>query len=396
MQAINNTTFHTNNNKCLIQDFRTHLDAFLFIFISVSAILGNTIVFLCYYKYRPLRSITNVYILSLSASDLLVAVLTVPYTFVVFVCKLQPQMADDRLQSMFYTVCDMVPSILSIYALALVAIDRGIAISKPFWHQKYVNNRRASITVIFMWFYVFGLVSLLFVMDPSHFTLFIIIMAYAFPVTIMIVCYVVMGTVAKRHAKELSSLEKTRTRLRNGSIRKEESSGESSPPCNKSQNEGCSNIPLLNNNNNNDNSNNNKQDLLKRQNTWFRSSKHHFSVAKIRTRSSSIVNSLRALKRELKAALTLSLILGCFVVSWTPFIGLNIEYYRCPTCPIDFELLKYFKMLHFTNSALNPLLYILLNKRWRSAFFTIIMRRKSRRGQSVTSEMSTTFVTTGW
>ena len=166
--------------------------------------LGNTIVFVCYYKYRPLRSITNVYILSLSASDLLVAMLTVPYTFVIFVCKLQPQLADNQLQSVFYMMCDMVPSILSIYALALVAIDRGIAISKPFWHRKYMNNKRASLTVVFMWLFVFGLVSFLFVFDPAEFTLFIIIMAYALPVIIMIFCYGLMGLVAKRHAKELA------------------------------------------------------------------------------------------------------------------------------------------------------------------------------------------------
>ena len=386
--SSNNTTFQSNinnsyntynvNTKCLIQDFRSQLDAFLFIFISLSAIFGNTIVFVCYYKYRPLRSITNVYILSLSASDLLVAMLTVPYTFVIFVCKLQPQLADNQLQSVFYMMCDMVPSILSIYALALVAIDRGIAISKPFWHRKYMNNKRASLTVVFMWLFVFGLVSFLFVFDPAEFTLFIIIMAYALPVIIMIFCYGLMGFVAKRHAKELSSLEKTRTRLR-----KEDSYGDSSPPYNGSR-------PLINNNIDD------KRDLLQKQGSWLCSSMYRFSLAKIRTRSSSIVHGMRALKRELKAALTLSLILGCFIISWTPFIALNIEHYRCPHCPISFKMLEYFKMLHYTNSALNPVLFILLNKRWRSAFFTVIMRRKKNRGLSTASEMSTITVTTGW
>ena len=388
--SSNNTTFQNiTNNKCLIQDFRSQLDAFLFIFISLSAIFGNTIVFVCYYKYRPLRSITNVYILSLSASDLLVAMLTVPYTFVIFVCKLQPQLEHDKLQNMFYMVCDMVPSILSIYALALVAMDRAVAISKPFWHRKYVNNTRASLTVVFMWLFVFGLVSFLFVFDSRKFTLFIIIMAYALPVTIMIFCYGLMGFVAKRHAKELTSLEKTRTRLQ-----KEDSSGESSPPYNGSQKKGSTNIPLINNNNNNNIED--KKDLLHKQSSWLRSSTYRFSLAKIRTRSSSIVNSMRTLKRELKAALTLSLILGCFIISWTPFIALNIEHYRCPLCPISFEMLEYFKMLHYTNSALNPVLFILLNKRWRSAFLTVIMRRRKNRGLSTASEMSTTTVTTGW
>ena len=372
------------------------------------------------------------YILSLAASDILVAVLCVPYTFVVFVCKLQPQISEDRLQSVFYMVCDMVPSILSIYALALVAVDRAMAISKPFWHLKYVNNKRAFASVIIMWIFVFGLVSFLFVIDDNvHFTLFIIIMAYVVPVTIMVVCYVVMGIIAKHHSKELTSLEKTRTRLmRNDSGRKEPGHHSSHSEAKQTvvkydeQQDKVSSIPLLietsngsgdesrdrlctstsfldnNNNNSKINSHLAKDNprRLHRQNSWFKSSMFQFSVARIRTRSSSIANGIRALKRELKAALTLSLILGCFILSWTPFIGLNIEYFRCPECPVNFDLIKYFKMLHFTNSALNPLLFILLNKRWRSAFFKVVLRRKTRHGttHSMVSESSTTTVTSAW
>ncbi|XP_066914791.1 5-hydroxytryptamine receptor 1D-like [Clytia hemisphaerica] len=394
---------------CKMNDFMSQADACLFIFISLAAIIGNLIVFICYYKYRPLRRITNVYILSLSASDLLVASLSVPYTFVIFVCKLQPQIAESELQSMFYLVCDMVPSILSIYALALVAVDRAIAISKPFWHRKYVNNRRASIIVFLMWIYVFGLVSCVFIIAPSEFTLFIIMTAYVLPVAMMVFSYVLMGFVAKKHAKELSSLERTKTRLRAGSVcngsadNSISTNGTESPfltphSYRRVSDNGAS--PLM--------SNNRRMVTYQekhlgdrfqhRQYSWFRSSVRRFSVANIRNRSSSIVSSVRVLKRELKAALTLSLILGCFILSWTPFIGLNIEYYRCSTCYIDPLLIKYFKMLHFTNSALNPVLFILLNKRWRSAFFIVIMRRKNRRGLSITSEISTTSTIggTGW
>jgi len=386
----NVTSNHPYDGACLFESIESRFDGFLFIFISCCAIVGNLTVFICYYKYKPLRRITNVYILSLSASDLLVACLTVPFSFAVFLCNLQMQLGEQEVQRMIYMICDMVPSILSIYALALVAIDRAIAIAEPFWHRKHVNNVRASITVVIMWLYVFALASFVFVVDATKFTLFIIIMVYALPVSIMIVSYLLMGCVAKRHSKELASLERTRTRLKNGgSISKKNSVTSLSQAdylyniektCQKPNDVG---LPLVSTYNEKESGN-----RISRQNSWFKSSVPRFSAARIRTRSSSLVNSIRILKRELKAATTLSLILGCFIISWTPFIALNIEYYRCNAqCIINFDLVKYFKLLHYTNSALNPLLFMLLNKRWRSAFQIVILRRA--KNYHATSETST-------
>ena len=91
-------------------------------------------------------------------------------------------------------------------------------------------------------------------------------------------------------------------------------------------------------------------------------------------RFSFVNHGMRFLWREVRASLKLSFILFCFVVLWTPFIAINIEHYRCtvdigyPCNTITLDMVKYFKLLHYSNSALNPLLYLMLNKSWKIAF----------------------------
>lgn len=398
---------------CSFQDIVSKLDALLYITVALLAIVGNIIVFLCYYKYKPLRGVTNIYILSLSASDLLVALLSVPFSFAVFLCSME-QIDEGEVGDLVYNIFDMVPSILSIYALVLVAVDRAIAITKPFLHRKYMNNKRATYNVILVWVYVFLLVSFRFLLDKMPFTLFIIIMAYAVPVLVMIISYMLMGRVAKKHAKELSLLDRTKSRLRcssiscgNGVVASAYSNNSSTTvPARKhlddsyttttrkslSTQADASSIPLVSS----------YQDLQKGSGIVnrddkksFRQSMRRFSTANLRTRSTSLVNGLKLLKRELKAAFTLSLILSCFILSWTPFIALNIQLYCCPTCHIEYNMVKYFKMMHYTNSALNPILYILLNKQWRNAFFVVICKkRRSRRASSNLSDTVNTVA--GW
>ena len=333
-------------------------DGAMFIAISALAIIGNVIVFICYARFRVLRTVTNVFMISLSASDLLVAVISIPFSFGVFVCGLSPDYDNKRIYSFIYLTCDMLPSILSIYSLMLVAVDRAIAISKPFSHGKYVTRKTAWISVAVTWNFVAALMGFLFIMTTEQYTLFIILMAYVVPVSIMILSYSIMGYVAKKHASELSELDKTMSRLR-AETRNHLLHSESSNNNTMFGNDD-SFKPLV------VTYKHNLTEPNTRVNKWISKSIRRFSSPN--TKIKTAVTGVRIRRRELKAAFTLSLILSCFILSWTPFIALNIEYYRCSTCYIDSRITKYFKLLHYSNSALNPILYVLLNKRWRAAF----------------------------
>ncbi|XP_068746790.1 octopamine receptor beta-2R-like [Montipora capricornis] len=70
---------------------------------------------------------------------------------------------------------------------------------------------------------------------------------------------------------------------------------------------------------------------------------------------------------ELKAAKTLGVVIGAFIVCWSPFFALNLRYYicRCPPPPLAVSVAKW---MHYGNSMLNPLIYGLMNKDFRFAF----------------------------
>ena len=83
----------SNTSHTIYCDFSSpvsKIDVFIFVFISFASIVGHTIIFVSYSRHRVLRNTTNVFLISLSASDVIVALLAVPFTFGVFLCKVLP------------------------------------------------------------------------------------------------------------------------------------------------------------------------------------------------------------------------------------------------------------------------------------------------------------------
>lgn len=83
--------------------------------------------------------------------------------------------------------------------------------------------------------------------------------------------------------------------------------------------------------------------------------------------------------KEYKAAKTISVIVGAFLMCWLPFVTLNVIYSLCDTshdCPIIApELIMASKCLHYGNSLLNPIIYSIMNRDFKKAFLAILCSR---------------------
>lgn len=83
-------------------------------------------------------------------------------------------------------------------------------------------------------------------------------------------------------------------------------------------------------------------------------------------------------KRERKAAKTLAIITGAFVICWLPFFIVALVR---PICGDDCKPPKIFlniiTWLGFANSTLNPIIYTIFSPEFRVAFKRILLRHSS-------------------
>lgn len=77
-------------------------------------------------------------------------------------------------------------------------------------------------------------------------------------------------------------------------------------------------------------------------------------------------------KRERKAAKTLAIITGAFVVCWLPFFVMALVMPLCDSCVINDYVASFFLWLGYFNSTLNPVIYTIFSPEFRQAFTRIL------------------------
>ena len=180
--------------------------AFFVAVLMLLTLVGNIMVCACFYCYRDLRTICNYFIISLSAADILVALLAMPFWLV-----LQLTDMDDRSKAAFalelynfWGGVDILVGSASIMNLVAVSFDRHLAITAPFSYSESLTSFRAIVMIAALWVFSILLSGLRFLGQSKVFIfayqMVVVAVSFVVPLLLMIVMYMKIYFVARNQA----------------------------------------------------------------------------------------------------------------------------------------------------------------------------------------------------
>lgn len=314
--------------------------------IIIAAIFGNLLVIVSVMRHRKLRVITNYFVVSLAFADMLVAMFAMTFNasvqifgrwlFGYFMCDV-------------WNSLDVYFSTASILHLCCISIDRYYAIVRPFKYPINMTKKVVAIMILNTWVSpaIISFVPIfmswytteenvkhrLIHPDICEFkvnTVYGVIsssISFWIPCTIMVFTYLAIFREANRQEKEMFH--------RHGAA-----------------------LLLHQNNTNGDmlsNSGGSSKTLMHEINQDL----HHTP-----TKERNIIK----MKREHKAARTLGIIMGTFVLCWLPFFTWYLSTTLCSSCECPDIVVTVVFWIGYFNSTLNPIIYAYFNREFREAF----------------------------
>uniref|UniRef100_A0A8C6NI47 G-protein coupled receptors family 1 profile domain-containing protein n=1 Tax=Nothobranchius furzeri TaxID=105023 RepID=A0A8C6NI47_NOTFU len=320
------THTHTQNTKLpsSCSTLRNQISRiFLYTFLSlgvVSTVVGNFLVVLSIAYFKQLQSPTNYFVMSLAVADCLVGLLVMPYSmmrtvegcwyFGALFCKLHSSL-------------DVMLCTASIFHLSCIAFDRYYAVCNPLVYSLKMSPNRVALLIAVCWvipmLISFGPIMLdlhtadVGIQIPENVCMFLVSRVYAIMASSvafylpMVVMLVAYWKIFKAAKRQAKQISAMESQMASG-------------------------------------------------------------VGKDSSKKKRHRNTM---KREGKAAKTLGIIMGVFIIFWMPFFTLNIV---DPFTDYSTEVVIWdvFLWLGYINSSLNPFLYGLFNSCFRRAFLLLI------------------------
>lgn len=269
--------------------------------IILATICGNLLVLLAVYVNAHLRSTTNYFIVNLAIADLLLGITVLPFSATLETLHYWPfgfAMCD------IWASADVLWCTASIMTLCVISIDRYIGVTRPLQHSTIITERRAFVIIICVWFLsiAISIAPLVGWKEPQKpdstectvtkqvgYVIFSVSGSFYIPLLIIVIVYIRIYKEATKHSRFLNTgIKTTKIDEKNG--------------------------VLLRVHTGRPNQNNTA--------TYQSSSSSEHSEGSSRRKFSSrisLAGKIAKFKKEKKAAKTLGIVVGVFIVCWFPF-----------------------------------------------------------------------------
>ncbi|XP_015124443.1 putative tyramine receptor 2 [Diachasma alloeum] len=359
-------------------------------FLILATVLGNALVILSVFTYRPLRIVQNFFIVSLAVADLAVAILVMPFNvaylllgkwiFGIHFCKL-------------WLTCDVLCCTASILNLCAIALDRYWAITDPINYAQKRTLKRVLGTIAGVWVLSGAISSPPLAgwndwpeeIEPGTpcqltrrqgYVIYSSLGSFFIPLLLMSLVYLEIFLATRRRLRERARQSRlgvvTSTRHRNEvddaeeSVSSETNHNERStmrvhakPSLVVVEDDAVTEVTI--------------SDPVKKKEHTRRHGVSASSDTNGGGTSTTVYQFIEerqriSLSKERRAARTLGVIMGVFVVCWLPFFLMYVIVPFCPACCPSEGVVYFITWLGYINSALNPLIYTIFNLDYRRAF----------------------------
>ena len=271
--------------------------------IVLMTVCGNVLVLLAVFVNSHLRSTTNFFIVNLAIADLLLGTLVLPFSASLEIVN---YWAFGQLFCDIWAAVDVLCCTASIMSLCVISIDRYIGVTRPLQHSTIVSEKRAFYTIISVWLLssAISVAPLLGWKDPPNpdptvcevtkqlgYVLFSVAGSFYIPLAIILIVYFRVYREALLQSRCLATGMKT-------------------AKANDSTNEITLRIHT-----------GKPTKVAKSVGPGFQSSSssEHSEGSKKNNSKLTLAGKMAKFKREKKAAKTLGIVVGVFILCWFPF-----------------------------------------------------------------------------
>ncbi|MBN3316331.1 ADA1D protein, partial [Atractosteus spatula] len=327
------------------------IGVFLSVFI-LFAIVGNILVILSVVCNKHLQTVTNYFIINLAIADLLLSTIVLPFSASLEVLGCW---VFGRIFCNIWAAVDVLCCTASIMSLCVISIDRYIGVKHSLKYPTIMTEKKAVVILIVVW--VSSMVisigpllgwkeppptdeSICSITEEPGYALFSSLFSFYLPLMVILVMYFRVYIVARRTTKNLEAGVK------------------------KERNKSVEVVLRIH-----------CRSVLEEAAASAKSKSHPF-------RSSLSVRLLK-FSREKKAAKTLAIVVGVFILCWLPFFLILPLGSFFPALKPSKVVFKVIFWLGYFNSCVNPIIYPCSSKEFKRAFIRLLKCQCHRRRRSL-------------